>query len=256
MVCIDVIKSPLREREGAASSPAGHVPSDSEGRVRADAKRGRGWGTGRWFRTWFCFGYFAPSGSGRGQRAVRPGTSRATARVVSGQTRSGGGGGARDVGFARGFVLVILPPPGAGGGSERLTGHDPSEARGCVRAGAKRGKGWGLGSAPWRHSTIMINRYLIGRHEGHSEAKRAESPHDARKLESLFIHNSINGETSASRATRTGGKGGPGPHPPGRGARQVFCFILRILFVFKPPAGGAGGNELSDRARPERKRGS
>ena len=80
MVCIDVIKSPLREREGAASSPAGHVPSDSEGRERTGA--------------------------------------------------SGGGGGARDVGFARGFVLVILPPPGAGGGSEQSGRARPERQRG------------------------------------------------------------------------------------------------------------------------------
>ena len=135
-----------------------------------------------------------------------------------------------------------------GGGSEQSGRTRPgAKAEGRGRTGAKQGKGWGLGSAPWRHSTIMINRYLIGRHEGRSGA---ENPHDARKLESLFIHNSINGETSASRATRAGGKGGPGPHPPGRGTRQVFYFILRVLFVFKPPTGGEGGNEQSGRARP------
>ena len=48
-------------------------------------------------------------------------------------------------------------------------------------------------------------------------AKRSEAeyPHDARKLESLFIHNSINGETSASRATKAGREGGAGPPRPG-----------------------------------------
>ena len=63
---------------------------------------------------------------------------------------------------------------------------------------------------------IMINSYIIGRHEGRSEAQRAEVPHGTRKLESLFIHNSINGETSASRATKAGREGGYGvPARPG-----------------------------------------
>ena len=43
MVCL-LYLCPLREREGAASRMTGHVPSVSEGRVRADAKRGKGRG--------------------------------------------------------------------------------------------------------------------------------------------------------------------------------------------------------------------
>ena len=36
-----------------------------------------------------------------------------------------------------------------------------------------------------------------------------------------------------------------------------FGFFLRLLYSFyKPPAGGAGGSEQSDRARPELKRGT
>ena len=67
---------------------------------------------------------------------------------MSRQTRSGGRGGGRDDGGAGvegfdGLLIVFMPPLGAGGGSERLTGHDPSESEGCVQADAKRGKGWG-----------------------------------------------------------------------------------------------------------------
>ena len=45
MVCL-LYLCPRREREGAASSLTGHVPSESEGRERAGAKRGKGWGVG------------------------------------------------------------------------------------------------------------------------------------------------------------------------------------------------------------------
>ena len=44
------------------------------------------------------------------------------------------------------LLIVFMPPPGAGGGSERLTGHGPSASEGRVQEGAKRGKGWGLGT--------------------------------------------------------------------------------------------------------------
>ena len=98
----------------------------------------------------------------------------------------------------------------------------------------------------------MINSYLIGRHEGRS---KAEYPHDGRKLESLFIHNSINGETSASRATRAGGKGGGrGPTPLAEELGRYFFSFVGICLFFKPPVGGEGGSEQSDRTRPERKR--
>ena len=130
----------------------------------------------------------------------------------------------------------------------------PHRERGGAASVASGGRGGVLGCAPWRHSTIMINSYLIERPMGASERSERRPPWGARQLERLFIHNSINGETSASRATRAGREGGAGPPRPGRGARQVFYFILRVLFVYMPPAGGAGGSELSDRARPERKR--
>ena len=53
-------------------------------------------------------------------------------------------GGAGVEGF-EGLLIVLMPPPGAGGGSERLTGHVPSESEDRVRADAKRGQGRGLG---------------------------------------------------------------------------------------------------------------
>ena len=67
---------------------------------------------------------------------------------MSGKARSGGRGGGRDDGGAGvegfdGLLIVFMPPPGVGGGSERLTGHVPELAEGRVREGAKRGKGWG-----------------------------------------------------------------------------------------------------------------
>ena len=53
----------------------------------------------------------APSGSGRGQRASDRARPERQRRDVSGKARSGGRGGGRDVGFARGFDLVISPHP-------------------------------------------------------------------------------------------------------------------------------------------------
>ena len=100
MVCIDVIKSPRREREGAAS--------------------------------------------------VRTGTSRASARVVSGRARSGGRGGGREDGGAgvegfEGLLIVFMPPPGAGGGSKRPDGHVPSASEGACPDGREAGEGAGVG---------------------------------------------------------------------------------------------------------------
>ena len=74
MVCL-LYLCPLREREGAASSLTGHVPSESEGRERAGASGGRGggWddgGAGVEGFDGLLFDFYAPSGSGRGQRAV------------------------------------------------------------------------------------------------------------------------------------------------------------------------------------------
>ena len=51
-------------------------------------------------------------------------------------------GGAGVEGFD-GMLIVFMPPPGAGGGGERLPGHVPSESEGRVRTDAKRGKGRG-----------------------------------------------------------------------------------------------------------------
>ena len=46
MVGLEVIKSPLREWEGAASCPADLAPELAEGRGRTGASGGRGWGMG------------------------------------------------------------------------------------------------------------------------------------------------------------------------------------------------------------------
>ena len=38
-----------------------------------------------------------------------------------------------------------MPPPGAGGGSERLTGHDTSESEGTCPGRREAGEGAGVG---------------------------------------------------------------------------------------------------------------
>ena len=152
-------------------------------------------------------------------------------------------------------LLYSCPRREREGAASRPADHDPSVSEGEYTDGREQGKGRGLGSAPWRHSTIMINRYLIERPMRAKRREPSEAPH--RALENgrayLFI---IVLMAKRARAEQRGreGRGVRGPGPPGRGARHVFCFILRVLFVFTPPAGGLGGSELFARARPERKR--
>ena len=123
---------PLREREGAASSPAGHVPERKRRDVNGRARAGEGVGHGTWVAQvlkvlMIRLLYLCPLREWEGAASVRLGTSR-------------------------------------------------SEAEGRERTGAKRGKGRGLGSAPWRHSTIMINSYLIERPMGASERSERRTP--------------------------------------------------------------------------------
>ena len=69
---------------------------------------------------------------------------------MSGKARSGGRGGGRDDGGEGvegfdGLFMVFLPPPGAGGGSERLTGNGPSASEGTCPGRREAGGGVGVG---------------------------------------------------------------------------------------------------------------
>ena len=74
---------------------------------------------------------------------------------MSGQTRSGGRGGEWDEGGAGvegfdGLLIVFMPPPGAGGGSEQSGWARPgAKAKGRERTGASGGGGgaWDVGGA-------------------------------------------------------------------------------------------------------------
>ena len=48
-----------------------------------------------------------------------------------------------------------------------------------------------------------------------------------------------------------GGRGGRGPTPLAEELGRYFFSFVGICLFSTPPAGGAGGSELSDRARPE-----
>ena len=51
-----------------------------------------------------------------------------------------------------------------------------------------------------------------------------------------------------------GGRGGRGPTPLAEELGRYFFSFGGICLFFKPPVGGEGGSEQSDRTRPERKR--
>ena len=114
-----------------------------------------------------------------------------------------------------------MPPPGAGGGSERLTGHGPSASEGRVRAGAKRGGGgaWDVGGA----GVEGFDGFLIvfmpppGAGGGSEQSGRT-----SRAL--------------AKGRERTGASGGVGGEGVVGGASG---FVLVIL----PPPGAGGGGE-------------
>ena len=55
---------------------------------------------------------------------------------------------------------------------------------------------------------------------------------------------------------RQGARGARGPRALAEELGRYFISFVGICLFFKPPAGGAGGSELSARARPERKRGA
>ena len=69
-------------------------------------------------------------------------------RDVNGRARAGEGVGGRDEGGAgvegfEGLIIVLMPPPGVGGGSEQAGRTRPERKRRGDRTGAKWGKGWG-----------------------------------------------------------------------------------------------------------------
>ena len=71
-------------------------------------------------------------------------------------------------------------------------------------------------------------------------------PYADRKLESLFIIYRPNGVARREPSDEDGARGGYGvPRALTEKLGRYFVF-LRVLFVFMPPAGGAGGSELSD----------
>ena len=167
---------------------------------------------------------------------------------MNGRARSGGRGGEGVAGGASGFVLVILPPPGAGGGGER----------------SERGEGWGLGSAQWRHSMIMINSYLFEQPWGRSAAERSGAkrrpPWELENWRAYLFIIVLMAKQARAERRRQGAKGGTGsPRALAEELGRYFFSFHGIIFSFHgiclfstPPAGGAGGSELSARARPER----
>ena len=100
------------------------------------------------------------------------------ARGVSGQARSGGRGGGWDGGGAGvegfdGWLIVFMPPPGAGGGSSRLTGHVPSASARDVSRQARAGEGAGVGTTVAQVLRVLMVGllYLCPRREREGAAR-------------------------------------------------------------------------------------
>ena len=175
---------PLRGRSTGPGPKRSEARDQVNGRAKEKKNRLQG-GGGRTHnncveRYELCHYMPPPGAGGGGEQSARARPERQR-RDVSGQARAGGGVGhgtwvAQVLKVLTVCLLFLCPHRERGGAASRPAEHVPSASEGTCSDGRERGEGWGLGSAPWRHSTIMINSYLIERPMGASERSERRTP--------------------------------------------------------------------------------
>ena len=103
----------------------------------------------------------------------------------------------------------------------------------------------------------MINSYLIERPKGAKRREPSEEPHRALdNWRAYLLIIVLMAKRARAERRRRGARGARGPRALAEELGRYFFSFVGICLFSKPPAGGAGGSEQSDRARPELKRGS